>query len=211
MFPKRDEAGAEGSSGSAAGATTKPAEPTAAPAQSQAPAATTPQQTPDGFVPIESLHAVTAERDSLKRATEEAERKTAEEQGRWQELAEKNDAKAKEAQAKFESTARRAAFVSAISGKASDPMAAYKLALADGLLNDVKVDEDGNAEDDPITKAIDATLKKYPMLKAGAGSFGGERGGTQSETTGFDPKKATSREMLEEGIRRGDGRIGATR
>lgn len=205
--PKLDEAGS-GTSGSAPAAT-KPAEPTAAAAQPSQPppqpdtaSQPTPGTTPEGLVPIEQLRAVTAERDRLNREKEESERKKAEDEGRWQELAEKNDAKAKAAQERFEATARRAAFVAAISGKASDPMAAYKLALADGRLNDVAVSDDGEADEKPIAGAIDETLKKYPMLKSGAGSFGGERGGAQSDNTGFDPNKADARTLLQEGFRR---------
>lgn len=202
--PKLDEAGS-GTSGSAPAATkpaesATPAQPSQPPTQPEASQQPTPGTTPEGFVPIDQLRAVTAERDSLKRATDEAERKKAEDEGRWQELAEKNAAQAKEERARFEATARRAAFVAAISGKASDPMAAFKLAHSDGLLSDVKVSDDGEADEKPITEAIDATLKKYPMLKAGAGSFGGERGGTQSETTGVDVAKMSSRERMEYGI-----------
>jgi hypothetical protein len=208
--PKLDEAGS-GTSGSAPATTTTTETATPLPPQQPSQPTQTQQQpgsgTPEGYVPIDQLRAVTAERDRLNREREEADKKTAEEQGRWQELAQKHEAKAKDFESRFMATARRAAFVAGISSKASDPMAAYKLALADGLLNDVKVNDEGEADEEPIAKAIDATLKKYPMLKAGAGSFGGERGSTQSETPGFDPKTATATQKMIEGMRRGDARV----
>lgn len=206
--PKLDEAPADGAGGSSAPAqpTQEPSQPAPAqqPSQSQ-------QQTPEGFVPKESLNAVTAERDRLKREAEERDREKAEAEGRWQELAQKNDDKAKSFESKFLATARRAAFVAAASGKASDPMAAYKLAIADGLLDDVKVSDDGEAEEKPIADAVDVTLKKYAFLKSGAGSFGGERGSTQSEPTDDPNRKITSRERLEAGIAASMGRTGSTR
>lgn len=184
--PKRNEEG-DGGGGAAPAATTKP-EPTQAPAPAAAPAAqqqptTTSTGTPEGFVPIDQFRAVTAERDTLNREKTAAEEKRQKDQGEWQTLAEKHEGAAKSWQERFIATARRAAFVAAAAGaekdRVTDPDAAYKLALSDGLLKDVKVDDDGNADSDAIGKALKATIDKYAFLKAGSSSFGGERGGNQ--------------------------------
>lgn len=199
MNPKREEAGAEGSSGAAA-APKEPAQP--APAAPEAPPAGQPTA-PEGFVPAEQLRAVAKERDDLKKQQDEAETKRAEEQGEWQKLAEKREGEAKAWQDRFVSTARRAAFVAAAAtGKvrAADPDAAYKLALADGLLNDVKVDDEGNADATAIAAAVKTTIDTYEFLKPGSGSFGGERGNAQPESNGVDESKLTSRERMERAI-----------
>jgi hypothetical protein len=203
------DSGTGGGGGSAPQPTGTPQEPSQAPAggTSQA-AAQQPTQAvsaaPEGFVPVDSLRAVTAERDRLKREADDRETESQKKQGEWQAVAEKNDAKAKDFEARFLTTARRAAFVAeaAKAGKVSDPMAAYKLALTDGLLNDIPVTDDGEAEQRAIAKAVEKITESYGFLKSGAGSFGGERSGQQPETTGFDPAKADSRTMLQEGYLR---------
>lgn len=213
MWKLLDEAGQAGAGGSGSPATPTPQQPTPTPAAQQpspAPAQPTQQQpsaqggTPEGFVPIDQLRAVTAERDRLNREKEERETETQRQQGEWQKLAEKNEEKAKTFESRFLATARRAAFVASAAkgGNIADPEAAYKLALTDGRLNDVKVDDDGNAEESVIAKAVEDTLKAYAFLKSGNGSFGGERSGNQPESTTFDPTKADSRTLLREGIRR---------
>jgi hypothetical protein len=149
---------------------------------------------PPGYVPAANLQAVVAERDRLAREAREREEATAKEEGRWQELAEKNETRAKAAEERVTRVARRSAFVSAASkAGVTDPEAAYKLALADGLLNDVNVDADDNADAGAIAKALEAAQKTYKFLKRDA-SFGGERGG-QPEADASDPNLSTRERM----------------
>lgn len=200
--PRLEEAG-EGSSGGGGdsgsqqqgqGDSGQPSQP----AQSQQQAGT-----PDGFVPRESHLAVTRERDDLKRQIDAQETERQKQAGEWEKVASKKDEEAKAWKTRFESTARRAAFVAAAAtGKdqASDPDAAYKLAVADGLLNDLKVDDDGNVEAEAVTKAVKATIDKYDFLKSkGNGSFGHDRSGTQPDSAP-DLSKMSSREKMEYGI-----------
>ena len=151
-------------------------------------------QVPPGYVPADNLRAVAEERDALKRERDEAERKKAEDEGRWQELAGTEKQKREAAEQRFIAVARRAAFVSQASKEGvTDPEAAYKLAVADGLLNDVKVDDDGNADVKAIAEAVKSAQGTYKFLKRD-GSFGGERGG-QPEPDASDPN-LSSRERM---------------
>lgn len=99
--------------------------------------------------------------------------------------------------------ARRAAFIAAASGKVSDPEAAYKLANADGLLNDLDVDDDGNAKDPKAPAGIvDTLVKSYEFLKPNdkARDFGGDRGGAGGAPAG-DISKMGASDMLREAFR----------
>lgn len=142
------------------------------------------------------------ERDELKNQQTAKEEEEAKKRGEFEELAQKREAERDEWKTRFTLTARRSAFIAAIANDVNDAEAAYKLASADGLLNDVKVSDDGTAEGDAIAKAKKTTLETYKFLKRGSGSFGGDRSGQQPESTGFDPNKADSRDLLREGIRR---------
>lgn len=187
MRPKRSPdsgTGTGGSSGQPTPAPTPEPSPTPAPAPEPTPSPTPNDQggtPPSGYVPVDQLRAVAAERDRLKREADERSTEEAKKQGEWQTLAEKNEAKAKTFEQRFMTTARRAAFVSKIASQVVDPDAAYKLALADGLLADVKVDDDGNADVGAIDSAVKKAVETYKFLKAGNGSFGGDRSGQQPE------------------------------
>lgn len=160
------------------------------------------QGTPEGFVPRDSHLAVTRERDELKRQIDAQETERQKQQGEWQKLAEKHEGEAKAWKGRFESTARRAAFVATAASskdRIADPDAAYKLALADGLLNDLKVDDDGNVDSKAVDEAVKSTIGKYAFLKAGSGSFGGERSGQQPDNAP-DLAKMSPRERMEYGI-----------
>ena len=208
MKPKR---GPEEGTGSGSGSSTPPppaddqqqppvTPPATPPATTQPPAQN--GGVPDGYVPIEQFRAVTRERDELKTTQTRAEEEAAEKRGEFEQLAQKREQERDEWKNRFTTTARRSAFVSAIAPDVADADAAYKLAAADGLLNDVKVDDNGNADPTAVKAAVKTTLDTYKFLKRGAGSFGGDRSGQQPDSTGFDPDKAGSRDLLREGIRR---------
>lgn len=211
MHPKRGPE--EGTGSGSSGSTTPPppadqqqpsqAQPQTPPQQQQGP--TTPpegsQTPPPGFVPADQLRAVVAERDRLAAEARQREEDEAKAKGEWEGVAQKREQERDEWKNRFITTARRSAFVAAIANDVNDAEAAYKLALADGFLNDVKVGDDGNADERAIADAKKSTLDRYKFLKRGAGSFGGDRSGQQPESTGFDPSKADSRTLLREGIR----------
>jgi hypothetical protein len=184
----------------------KPATPPASPPAPQAPATPAAPSTgstaaPEGYVPSDQLRAVVQERDALAAEKRKREEDDAKAKGEFEELASKREQERDLWKSRFVTTARRSAFVASIAKDVQDAEAAYKLALADGLLNDVKVDDDGNADAEAVKKAVKTTTDTYKFLK-GSGSFGGERSGQQPESSGFDPNKADSGTLLREGYRR---------
>ena len=186
-----------------------------APAQNPpAPPATTPPaggqggQEREGFIPRERFDEVNRELQARKAADEERERKELEAKGEHQKLAEAEKAKREAAEAKALTIARRASFIGAAAGKVADPEAAYKLAVADGLLNDLDVDDDGNAKDPKKPGAVvDEVVKRYEFLKAKNGdrSFGGDRGGNGQDALPVDPSKLNARQMLSVGYEQSRG------
>jgi hypothetical protein len=84
----------------------------------------------------------------------------------------------------------------------ADPEAAYKLAMADGLLSDLDVDDDGNAKDAKAPAAIvKSVIDKYEFLKPSKQSrdFGGPNGGHGGQPAG-DPSKLSADELLRAGF-----------
>jgi hypothetical protein len=133
-------------------------------------------------VPVESLRAVTAERDRL---AAEARQRTEDEQkakGEWESVATKREQERDEWKTRFTSVARRSAFIAKIGPQVPDAEAAYKLAHADGLLDKIDVDNDGNANAGHIDEAVKKTLETYKSIFGKSASFGGERSGQQPET-----------------------------
>lgn len=161
------------------------------------------------WIPRDRFDAVNTEREQLRREKEEREKADLEAKGEHQKLAEQEKAKREAAEARAVSIARRASFIGAAAGKVADPEAAYKLALADGLLNDLDVDDDGNAKDPKRPGAIvDDVVKRYEFLKPKNGdrSYGGDRSGAGSGPEIGDPSKLSARELLSAGYSQASGR-----
>jgi hypothetical protein len=202
----REQAGNEGGGSGASGSGAPPAGQGGAsgqpPTSGEAPKSGS-TEPPAGYVPAESLRAVTAERDKLKRAADEAERKKLEAQGEHEKLAATEKERADAEAAKGLRIARRAAFISVAAGKVADPAAAFTLARDAGLV-EYEVDDDGAPKD---VKAVEAALaevvKRYPFLKAqGAPTegFGGNHGATGGAPGSVDPEKMTPLQKMEYGI-----------
>lgn len=203
------EGGAPGDGGTPPATGTPPAG-GGAPAPGTPPAGGNGGGEPDrsGWIPRDRFDEVNGELQKLRTAEEERQRKTLEEQGKHEELAKTEKAKREEAERKALTIARRAAFIGAAAGKVSDPEAAYKLAQADGLLNDLDVDDDGNAKDPKAPGTIvDNLVKTYEFLKPSTKSrdFGGPNGGQGGQPAG-DPSKMTADELLRVGLATSPGR-----
>lgn len=204
----REQAGDGGSSGSggapAAGATGdgKPAGDGKAGDGKPAGDGGAPVVVPPGYVPSESLRAVTAERDRLKKAADDAEAAKLTANGEHEKLAAQEKTKREEAEARAERVARRAAFLAGASGKVADPEAAYKLAVADGLVA-FKVDEEGIPEDPKaVETAVTEIGKRYPFLKGkgtATSDFGNDHGGTTAGAP-VDVEKMTPMEKMIAGM-----------
>lgn len=197
------EAGAPPAATGEAGGSGAPA-PAAPPAPPALPAA----DNREGFIPRERFDEVNGELQKLRQAEEERQRKDLEQKGEHQKLAEQEKARREAAEARAVGIARRAAFIAAAAGKVADPEAAYKLANADGLLNDLDVDDDGNAKDSKAPeKLVDEVVKRYEFLKAQNGTgrgYGGDRSGAGGAPE--LPPNATARDMISAGYAQGSGR-----
>lgn len=143
-------------------------------------------------------------------ALEAAETKKAEDEakkrGDFEALNASEKAKTAAAEEKATRIARRGAFIARASGKVADADAAYKLALADGMLNDLKVDDEGDADPKIVDKIVEDIVKKYEFLKGksngGDRSFGADQSGAGSGTP-VDRSKMSSADMLSAGYRAG--------
>ena len=110
------------------------------------------------------------------------------------------------AEARVVAVARRSAFVSAAAGQVADPEAAYKLAVADGMLDDLDLDEDGNAKDPKAAgKIVEALTKTYSFLAAPNNRSFGEPKNGQPPGPPADLSKLSSRQLLELGYSTGSG------
>lgn len=96
--------------------------------------------------------------------------------------------------------ARRSAFVAAASGSVSNVEAAYKLAAADGVLDAIDVDDEGEPKDaKAVEKIVTDLVKKYEFLKGGSRSFGQPSDGNGGSAPPPDTSKMTAREMMAAG------------
>jgi hypothetical protein len=178
-------------------------------------APTTPPATPptppsnDGnMIPKARFDEVNREYQRILKAQEEKDRKDAEAKGEFEKLAasereraEKEAKRASETEAKALAFARRAGFVSAASGKVADPQAAYKLAVADGLLEGLEVTDDGDVDADKVTKIVEKLVEAYPFLAGQTRNpFGGPSGGNQPSPP-IDPSKLSPRQKIGMGLR----------
>ena len=162
-------------------------------------------QVPPGYVPSESLRAVTAERDRLAREAQERTEAEQTAKGEWEKVAEgrtkerdKAIGERDEWKGKFLSVARRAAFIADIAPQTTDAAAAYKLALVDKFVDDIDVDDDGNANPEKVKAAVKKTLDTYKNLAKPKG-FGGDRSGQLPESPGDPSAPMSARERMRRG------------
>lgn len=170
-----------------------PASPPALPAGGGAPP-TPPEQT----VPYARFAEVNEGYQKLLKAEEERKTKELADKGEHAKVAEREKARADSAEEAKVKIGRKAAFVAAASGKVSDVSAAYKLAVADGLLLPLELDDEGEPKDDKVLGGvIDKLTKTYEFLKPGTKNFGAPAGGNGPSDGSPEPK--TSRDMLRQG------------
>lgn len=153
-----------------------------------------------GWITRDRFDQVNGELRALREAEDKRNREALEAQGKHEEVAKAEKAKREEAERKAERIARRAAFIGGASGKVADVEAAY--ALAGSLLDDLAIDDDGNAKDPKAVEGIVKTLiERHPILKIDekkSRSFGDDRSGAAGGTP-LDPSKMTSRDMISAG------------
>ena len=168
-----------------------------------APAAGTPPvQDPDrsGWIPRERFDDVNRKLADLTAAEQKRTEDEAKKRGDFEALAAGEKTKREEAEARAARVARRAAFIAKASGKVQDPDAAYKLAAADGMLNDLEVDDEDDAKDPKaVEKIVDELVKRYEFLKSTdkSRSFGDAAGGQNGAP--IDTSKMTGSDMLRAG------------
>lgn len=163
----------------------------------------TPPQDRSDWIPRSRFDEVNTEFQRLKQAEEARQADEAKKRGDFEALDRANKEKLAAAETRAVTIARRAAFIGTAAGKVTDPSAAYKLAAADGLLNDLDVTDDGDPKDaKAVEKLVEDLVKAYPFLKATdkSRSFGDDRSGAGGGTApGFDPSKAGARDLLRAG------------
>jgi len=203
----------EAGSGTGAGAGQAPADAGTAPAATPAaapqgigtapaaPAAQAGQPEPSGeqTVPYSRFKEVVDQNNALTKAQKDRDDATAKEQGKWQELATKREQERDALAARFVTTAKRSAFVSAIAAQVADAQAAYILARDSGLLDAIEVDDDGNPKDaKAVAEAVKQTIERYKFLKVDSRTFGQDRGGVGGSPTP-NTDKLSARELMAAG------------
>jgi hypothetical protein len=166
---------------------------------SPAPAGNGPADDRSNWIPRERFDQVNTEYARLKKAEDDRAEKEAKARGDFEALNAQEKEKTAAAEAKAERIARRGAFVSRAAGKVADAEAAFKLADADGMLSDLAVDDDGNADPKVVDKIVDKLIEKYEFLKGTdkTRSFGEPAGGNGGAPQ--DTSKMTARDMLRAG------------
>lgn len=163
---------------------------------------TPPADNHSGFIPRERFDQVNDELRTLKAAEEKRAADEAQRKGDFETLSKTEKAKREAAEQKATTIGRRAAFISKAVGKVTDAEAAYKLAAADGLLNEIEIDDEGDAKDPKkVDAAVEAVLKSYEFLKSAEPrkDFGQPRNG-QPGAPPVDTSKMTGRDMLRTGF-----------
>jgi len=190
FYPEGDGAPGDAEGGGSTPAP-KPPDPPAQPAP--------PNPSPEQTVPYARFEEVARENRALKAAEEARQTEEEKRQGNFEKLSEKEKAAREAAEERALRFARRAGFVSQATGKVVDVDAAYTLAQAQGMLDEVEIDDEGNVKDPPkIDGVITELLKRHEFLKviASRKDFGDHKGG-QSPSGGDRPKTAI--EMLQAG------------
>lgn len=173
---------------------------------------TPPTEDRSGWIPRQRFDEVNSRLQALEAAEAKKQEDEAKKRGDFEKIDAAQKQKIADAEARAVRIARRAAFIAKASGKVADPEAAFKLALADGDLEALDVDDDGNAKDPKaVEKIIDELTKRYEFLKADGkrrdfGQPAGGNGGGQP----LDTSKMGARDMLQAGYaERGVGTPGS--
>lgn len=173
----------------------------AAPEGAQGAGGGAPAQPSEQTVPYARFSEVNENYQKLLKAEQDRQAKELADKGQHEQLAASEKAKREASDARADRIARRASFVAAASGKVSNVEAAAKLAGADGLLDKIAVDDEGNAKDPKAIEAIVTDLvKTYEFLKPGTTTtnFGDPAGGNGPSGIQGEPK--TARDMLRRGF-----------
>lgn len=152
-----------------------------------------------GWIPRERFDQVNSELVARKAADQAKADEEARKRGDFEALDKSNKEKIAAAEDRATRVARRAAFIARAAGKVADADAAFKLALADGMLNDLKVDDEGDADTKVVDKIVDELVKKYEFLKGKSNdrSFGGDTSGNGGAPV--DVSKMSGQDMLRAG------------
>jgi hypothetical protein len=181
-----------------------------APPPAQAPAGDAPETR--GGVPVDRFREVNRELQELKAANAQRDAEEARKRGDHEKLANAATAERDEARATAARALRSSAFALAAAGKVADVSAAAKLALSDGMLDDLKVDlATGDVEGD-AGEVVAKLLKAYPFLtaeKIAKPPTGAPVGGAGAG--GRDPSKMTPEEKIAVGLEQQVGQLPATR
>lgn len=158
-------------------------------------------------IPYARFAQVNAERSALLKEKEEREAVDQKAKGEHEKLYETEKGKREAAEARVLSIARRSAFIGVAAATAADPEAAFKLASADGMLDDVVIDENGSADPKVVAKIVEDLLKRYEFLRAAPKdrNFGDPKDGQTPAPSG-DLSKLSTRQMLELGFTQSSGR-----
>jgi hypothetical protein len=158
----------------------------------------------------ETEAALRKEIDRLRNAERKREEDAARARGDFEKLANDRAAENAALTSRMEAVARRSHFAESAAGKVQDVAAAWKLAVADGLVGDWKVDEAGTVAGD-VPKLIAKLTETYPFLKPGTGA-GTIPGGTGNGAAGagptFDASKASSEQLIRHGLEERYARMG---
>lgn len=166
-----------------------------------------PAGTGEPTIPKSRFDEINTEYQRLKKAEEERQAEEAKRKGEYEKLAADEKVKRESAEAGKLAAERKLAFVTASAGKVADVAAAHKLAAADGLLDQIEI-ENGDAKDPAaVGKLIDELVKTYAFLKPGAPTtgrgFGGGDHGANGVPEGVDPSKLSAQELMRIGVSQG--------
>lgn len=160
------------------------------------------------MIPKTRFDEVNTAYQKLVKAQEEAARKDAEAKGEFEKLAaaerekaDKEKTRAEAAEGRATMFARRAGFVSVASGKVADPQAAYKLAVADGMLDAIEVTDEGDTDPEKLGKVVEKLVEKYPFLVGGQRpqAFGGTANGN-TPAPALNPASMSSKSKILAGL-----------
>jgi hypothetical protein len=172
-----------------------------APPAGGAPPTGQPPEDRSGWIPRERFESQAQELRRFQEAEQKRRDDEAKARGDFEALNAAEKAKTAEAEERAVKIARRAAFISKAATKVADADAAYKLAAADGMLNDLKVNDEGDPDDPKaVDKIVDALIAKYEFLKGTdkSRSFGEPAGGNGGAPV--DTSKMSGHDMLRAGF-----------
>lgn len=166
------------------------------------------------MIPKSRFDEVNREYQRMKAAEERRIADDLKAKGEHEKLAEQERAGREKAQSAMKSLARRTAFVEAAAGRVSNVQTAVKLALVDGMLDELEVDDDGQITKGDASKIVEKMLadEQYAFLKPDA-----QRSRKTGEATSgaggnpIDMSKLTSEQKINLGLQQGIAQLPAHR